>query len=415
MGLTSEALALVLALAVAVALAGVLLGWRRLGRPGARRVAARAVTLCVLQLGVVALVLVLVNRSLVFYSSWSDLAGRDTSSGAAVRAARGGPVRAADTVRVLTQAAVAVPGVAGAVGRLVSVQIHGELSGLNVQGQLYLPPGYGQPSRAGRAGGLDQAGGGARLAGGPAATYPVIIAITGQPAAGGSPYAARNLAAAAAAEIAAGRLQPVILLVLPAGPARAAPALAAPGNGPAGPGCLDVPGGAQGQTLLTQDIPRLLEGSYHAAPAGTWALLGDRAGGYCSLELALSDSATFAVAAVPRGRYASPPATQAGGSPQIRDQDNLLWQLRNQPAQPVSVLFAGPGPSPGLGRDARFARLARPPMRVASAGLARGTFPLAPVFDWLGAALRSPGLAARDSAGAAGTVRLADTRARARG
>jgi len=125
MGLTSGALALVLALAVAVALAGVLLGWRRLGRPGARRVAARAVALCVLQLGVVALVLVVVNRSLVFYSSWSDLAGSDTSSGAAVRAARGGPVRAADTVRVLTQAAVAVPGVAGTVGRLVSVQIHG--------------------------------------------------------------------------------------------------------------------------------------------------------------------------------------------------------------------------------------------------------------------------------------------------
>jgi len=118
---------------------------------------------------------------------------------------------------------------------------------------------------------------------------------------------------------------------------------------------------------------------------------------------------------VPRGGYASPPASQAGGSPQIRDQENLLWELRNQPAQPVSVLFVGPGTSPGLGRDARFARLARPPMRVASAGLARGAFPLAPVFDWLGAALRSPALAARDRAGPAGTVRLADTRGRARG
>ena len=151
-----------------------------------------------------------------------------------------------------------------------------------------------------------------------------------------------------------------------------------------------MPGGTQGQTFLTQDIPRLLDGRYHAAPPGTWALLGDRAGGYCALELALSDPATFAAAAVPRGRYGGPPAAQAGGSPQIREQENLLWQLRNQPAQPVSVLFAGPGTSPGLGRDARFARLARPPMRVTSAGLARGTFPLAPVLDWLGAALRSP-------------------------
>jgi hypothetical protein len=231
----------------------------------------------------------------------------------------------------------------------------------------------------------------------------VIIAFTDQPASGGSPYAARNLAAAAAAQIAAGRLEPVILLILPAGPAQALPPRAGPGPGngrmagarrpgpaAAGPGCLDVPGGVQGQTFLTQDIPRVLLGRYHAAPAGTWALLGDRAGGYCSLELALSDSGTFTVAAVPRGRYDSPPAAQAGGSPQIRDQENLLWQLRHQPAQPVSVLFAGPGASPGLGRDARFAALARPPMRVASAGLASGRLALAPVLDWLGTALRPP-------------------------
>jgi enterochelin esterase-like enzyme len=375
-GLTSGALALLLALAVAAGLAGILLGWRRLGRPGARRVAARAAALAVLQVGVVALVLVLANRSLVFYSSWSDLAGHD-SSGAAVRPARAGRVSAADTVQVLGESAVAVPGVPGTVGRLAAVRIHGELSGLNVQGQLYLPP----------------------AAASPAHPYPVIVAITGQPASGRSPYAAGHLAAAAAAQIAAGRLQPVIVLMLPAGPARVAPRLA--GTGRAGPGCLDVPGGVQGQTFLTQDVPRLLEGSYHASAAGTWALLGDRAGGYCSLELALSDSATFAVAAVPRGHYGSPPATQAGGSPQIREQENLMWQLRHQPAQPVRVLFAGPGTSAGLGRDARFARLARPPMRVTSAGLARGAFPLAPVFDWLGAALRSPAPAAAGAAGAA--------------
>jgi hypothetical protein len=366
-GLTSGAFALVLALAVAAGLAGVLLGWRWLGRPGTRRVAARAVSLCVLQLGVVALVLVLVNRSVVFYSSWSDLAGSERS-GAAVRVAHEGRSRPADRVQLLDESAVMVPGVPGAAGRLAAVRIHGELSGLTVEGQLYLPPGHGP--------------------------YPVIIAITDQPAAGGSPYAAQNLAAAAAAQIAAGRLRPVILLILPAGPAQALPRRAGsgpgnggrPGSGPAGPGCLDVPGGVQGQTFLTQDIPRVLQSRYHAAAAGTWALLGDRSGGYCSLELALSDSATFAAAAVPRGRYDSPPAMQAGGSPQIRDQESLLWQLRNQPAQPVSVLFAGPGASTGLGRDARLAALARPPMRVRSAGLASSRFPLAPVLDWLGAA-----------------------------
>ena len=214
MGLTSGSLAILLALAVAAALAGVLAGWRRLGAPGARRVAARATVLCILQLSVVALVFVLLNRALVFYSSWSDLAGHD-GSGAAVRPARGGRASAADPVRVLSESAVAVPGVPGAAGRIASVQIHGELSGLNVQGQLYLPPGYGQPSRA-------------------APPYPVIIAITGQPAAGDSPYAARNLAAAAAAQIASGRIPPFILLALPA--ARRGPRRGWPARGTARPG-----------------------------------------------------------------------------------------------------------------------------------------------------------------------------------
>jgi hypothetical protein len=371
-GLTSGTLALVLGLAVAAALAGLLLGWRRLGRPGAFRVAARAVALFAVQFGVLALVFVLANRSLVFYSSWSDLLGSDRAS-AAVRSAQVGRATAADTVQIIDESDVTVPGIRGAVGLLAAVRIHGELSGLTVPAQLYLPPG--------------------QLTSGPR-RYPVIIAFTRQPASGGSPYAAQNLAAAAAAQIAAGRLPPVILLVLSAGPARAMrpPGDAGPGRGgrleqeQSGPGCLDVPGGVQGQTFLTQDIPRLLQGRYRVTAPGTWGLLGDRAGGYCSLELALSDSATFAVAAVPRGRYDSPPAAQAGGSPQIRDQENLLWQLGHQPAQPVSVLFAGPGTAAGLGRDARFAAMARPPMRVTSIGLAGGQFPLAPVLDWLGAA-----------------------------
>jgi hypothetical protein len=380
MGLTSGALALLLALIAATTLAGVLLGWRRLSRPGARRVAARAAALCLLEAAVLSLVLVVANRYLLFYSSWSDLFGSDHAS-AAVRAAPAGRSGTAGMVRVLTESAVPVPGVPGSVGRLAAVWIHGQLSGLTVPGQLYLPPGSGP------------APGSARAAG-PAPPYPVIVALTSQPAAGASPYAARNLAAAVAAQIAAGRLEPVILLVLSAGPGPAGQ----PGRRwPGGPGCLNVPGGAQGQTFLDQDVPRVLQAQYHAA-AARWAVLGDSAGGYCSLELALSDSAAFAVAAVPHGRYGPPPAAQAGGSPQIQAQENLLWQLRNQPAQPVSVLFAGPGTGAGLGPAARFAALARPPMRVRSAGLADGPSPLAPVLDWIGAALRPAALAPREEA-----------------
>ncbi len=256
----------------------------------------------------------------------------------------------------------------------------------------------------------------------------MIVAITGRASSGDSPYTADHLAAAVAAEIAAGRLRPVILLVLPAGVGthdsrgrRAAASDSAAGTVPPGTGrhgtvppgtvppgqagCLNVPGGRPGETFVAEDVPRLLRGSFRAS-RGPWALLGDQAGGYCSLLLALSDPDAFAVAAVPKGGYAQPPAPAlAGGSPQVADQENPAWLLRHQPAPPVSVLFTGagggpdqggatehggtigPGGAAGPGRAASLAALARPPLRMASASLARGRFPLAPVLDWIGSAL----------------------------
>ena len=109
MGLTSGTLALVLGLAVAAALAGLLLGWRRLSRPSAGRVAARAVALFAVQTGVLALVFVLANRSLVFYSSWSDLLGSERAD-AAVRSAPVGRANAANTVQILGESGVSVLG-----------------------------------------------------------------------------------------------------------------------------------------------------------------------------------------------------------------------------------------------------------------------------------------------------------------
>src|ERR1039457_5736240 len=80
-GLTSPALVLLLGVTVAVLLAVILLGWGRLAGQGARRVALRAAVLCALQASVLSLVFVLVNNSLVFYSSWADLVGSDTGGG----------------------------------------------------------------------------------------------------------------------------------------------------------------------------------------------------------------------------------------------------------------------------------------------------------------------------------------------
>jgi hypothetical protein len=356
-GLTSPVLAVLLGVTVAVLLAGILLGWRRLAGRGARRVALRAAAVCALQASVLSLVFVLVNNSLVFYSSWSDLVGSDTGGGT-VQAVRAGHSGAADPVALLSKSAVTVPGVPRAGGRLDSVEIHGALSGLTAPGRLFLPRGYQRSTATGP-------------------RYPVIVVITDQAANDSSPYAADRLAGAAAAQIAAGRLRPVILLFVAAALSRS------------DRGCLNQPGGIQAQTFFAQDVPRALQTAVGASTsASQWALLGDQAGGYCSLQLALDDSTVFSVAVAPRGRYTRPPGTsQIAGSPQLSQQENLMWQLRHLPPQPLSVLFAGPGAATGLGAARGLAGLVRSPMRAAAAGLGSGRWPLAPVLDWIGAAL----------------------------
>jgi hypothetical protein len=119
-----------------------------------------------------------------------------------------------------------------------------------------------------------------------------------------------------------------------------------------------------------------------ASTPGGWALLGDSAGAYCAVQLAMTNSQVFSAAAAPPGEFLAPPGrAESGGSAQIQAQDNLLWQLQHEPMQPISVLFTGPGAA------RQFRSLVRPPMRAGSIPLPAGAWPLAPVLDWIGATI----------------------------
>jgi hypothetical protein len=384
----------VLAIAVIAAVAGTLLWWRRLAGPGPRAILLRILALSALQVSVISFIFVLVNRSAEFYSSWSDLLGTDHGGGAIVAVGLHAS-RPAAPVRVISAAPVPMPAVqavrtghgrdqgrgesraqdrAGG-GRLEAVRIHGQLSGLSAPGYVYLPP-----RRPAARGGTvpDQ---GRRL--------PVIVVISDQLASKDAVYGAQRLAATAAAQIAAGRLTPVLLVMLPA-------RIGGPG-GAADQGCLDLPGGVQAGTFFSQDLPEAVQSAYHAVRTpgsaaggaarvvpGGWALLGDAAGGYCSLQLAMSSSQVFSAVAVPPADYALPPGqAESGGSAQIRTQDDLLWRLGHQPMQPISVLFTG------LGQGQQFLSLVRPPMRAESISRPAGKWPLAPVLDWIGKSIGS--------------------------
>ena len=354
MGPRGLPLMVLLIVAAAGLLAATLWLWPVLARRGAAAVALRLGLLVALQASVLGVVFVSVNRTYEFYASWSDLLGTDHSVAQVVAARPGGTgavtAGQASPVTTLASSPVMAPGARrDLVGRLAEVRVAGPVSGITATGHVYLPPGYSPHSRP----------------------LPVIVVISRQAGSGAASYGARQVAAVAAAQIRAGRLAPAIIAVL-------SPAV----GGRADQGCLDAPGGPQAATFFSQDLPEALTRAYHAlpGPAG-WAVLGGAGGGYCALQLATAPSGQFAVAAAAPGTYTVPPGRRGTAGPGLRRQDDLLWRLRNWPPPPVRVLFAGPG------RPQQFTSLARPPMTVASTGLAAGPQALAPVLDWIGHAL----------------------------
>jgi enterochelin esterase-like enzyme len=359
-GLTSPALMAVVAVVGGAALAAILWYWPKLAGRGVMPVVARIGALGVLQLSVLGLIFLIVNSSAEFYSSWSDLFGDQSGGGAIVAGqANGGqsPIgsRSLAPVTVLASSAVSVPDrPAEAGGQLQTVRLYGQLSGISVPGYVYLPPGY----RAGAQPAL-----------------PVTVVVSGDLGDPVNPYGAGVLAGTVASQIAAHRIAPMIVVMLPAQ------------VGSNDEGCLNVPGGTQAALFFTQDLPQIIGSDYRAMPpaARRWAVVGDSSGGYCALQLAMTSPETFAAAAVPPGSYTAPPGPAAsGGSPQIRAQDDLSWLLRHQPMQPISVLFTG------AGAGQPFLTGARPPMQAGQIGLAPGKWQLTGVFDWIGAALHPP-------------------------
>jgi hypothetical protein len=363
--LTSPVLPYLLASATAIALVVILVTWPRLAPGRFLPVMARAASLLMLQVLVLGLIFVIVNRSNEFYASWQDLLGLNKSPAHVA----GGPattITSQQPLVVLRRSAVRVAGYASAGGTLEMVRVHGPLSGLTATGDIYLPAGY--KARARR-------------------RYPVLIAISEVPPASASPYSAGRLADSAAVQMSTGAMPPVIIMMLPAAVSATDPA------------CLNVPPpfrksrlagpAVLGETFFAQDIPAVLASSYDvSSQPANWALLGNASGGYCALQLALDNSFVFSAAVVPRGAYAAAPGRRdVPDNPLFRDQDSLLWQLGHLPMPPVSVLFAGPGLQAGVGAAAPFLASARPPLEVSFTALGTGRWPLAQILDWIGTAL----------------------------
>jgi hypothetical protein len=335
MGLTKVgfvALLLVIAL-VAVAVCVRLLP--RYSGPGRGQVAARAGLLVGAQVLLLVALLALVNSDMQFYSSWNDLFGADS-----------GTVGISDRFPVAQPPPAAVPPakrdaltrrLPAGQGRLRVLKLRGSRSGVATRAYVYLPPRYTHDQRL------------------PVALFlaPPRDAIVRQ-----------RLPELAAREIAAGRLLPTLIVIAPTGP-----------------GCVDAPGGEQGETFLSEDLPAAIDAAYRVGTApGSWSVAGPGTrgpAGYCAALLAMRHSDRFGSAVFAAPALIPPPGDLYGGSRSIRDEYDPRWRLGHLPPPPISVGVIG---------DDGFAARARPPMHAQP--LAAQDIPT--ILRWLGAHL-TPG------------------------
>ncbi|MGW3950763.1 alpha/beta hydrolase [Streptomyces sp. NPDC004752] len=314
MGLTSDK---VLALAVGFALllfAGTVWVWPRLARTTWRAVSGRITLLLATQVALFASLGIAANQAFGFYAGWADLFGQETDQGVVVdHTGHGadGPLQVVGAGRV--------PGASGslpqAAGEVQRVDIVGRRTRIATPAYVYLPPEYFQPRYRTR-------------------TFPAAVVLTGYPGTARSlvdklryPRTARQLAEA-------GRMQPMILVML-------RPTVAPPRDTE----CVDVPGGPRTETFFARDLPDAVLAHYRVGgKPGSWGIVGDSTGGYCALKLAMHHPDVYAAGAGLSPYYKAPVDPTTGdlfhGDKALRNRADLRWFLDHEAAPDTSLLVS---------------------------------------------------------------------------
>ncbi|MGW6709983.1 alpha/beta hydrolase [Streptomyces sp. NPDC054956] len=359
-------------LLAAAVFAGTVWLWPRLAGRGPLPVLGRAGLQLAITLTMAVPLLLAVNSSYGFYSSWSDLLslrrddplppGEDPSGrgGLLVRGRHSWRHGGSDDPE--------------AVGRIEAVTVRGARSGLSARAYVYLPPQYEYATARRRE------------------EFPVVLALSGFPS---TPrvlldlfrYPQRALEA-----VRSGRMRPAVLVLM-------TPTVAPPRDTE----CVDVPGGPRTETFFAQDLRAAVASHYGLTrDARGWGVMGNSVGGYCALKLALRRPDAYRAAAGLSAPYEAARDADTGdlfgGDETLRRESDLLWRLRNLPQPPVSLLVA----SSRVGehqypRTLEFIEAVREPARVSSIILDSGGHnyetwgrEVSPALEWLVGRLSPP-------------------------
>ena len=331
------------------AIAATVVLWQRLAGRGPLRVLARIGMIVLCQLTVVLLLAVSANNYFYLYGTWADVFG--------------GP----SNVDIIS-GSQPVPGplVGGYDGRMTEVALQGSTTGLTGRGFVYLPPQYHDPRYANT-------------------RFPVLVMLTGYPGEALSLVRRLEVPSRLQTENAAGRMQPMIVVML-------ASALTPPRNTE----CIDVPGGPQTGTYFTRDLVDIVTTQYRAlSPPHSWTIMGVSTGGYCAVKLSMMHPRVYSQAVSLSGHYHAITGQMTGDlyrDAHTKALNDPLWRLAHLPAPPISVLVTASQTDPSVYKETKkFVDSVKAPMAVSHAMLATGghsfetwAAELPAVLDWIG-------------------------------
>ncbi|MBT2469110.1 esterase [Streptomyces sp. ISL-66] len=339
MGLTSNT---VLALAI---IAGVLLfaatvwSWPKLSGRSWRAVLGRIGLLLATQLALFSAVGLAANKSFLFYGSWADLLGQETSIGKVVDHGM-----SSDDIKVVDKQKLDVPGGAKPQvgGQILKVSITGQKSRITSPGYVWLPPEYFQPQHK------DQ-------------NFPASIILTGYPGTAENLIKGLNYPMTAFKQAKAGKMKPMILVML-------RPTIAPPRDTE----CVDIPGGPQTETFFAQDLPQAIQDTFRVGKKPqNMGFIGNSTGGYCALKIAAHHPEVFGAAAGLSAYYEAADDPTTGdlfhGDAQLKARANVLESIKaKKPTGTSFLVTSSESGEPNLGDTKKFIKLVKSPDRVSS-------------------------------------------------
>ncbi|MCY0935524.1 alpha/beta hydrolase [Streptomyces sp. H34-S4] len=339
MGLTSNT---VLALAI---LAGVLLFaatvwfWPKLSGRSWRSVLGRIGLLLAAQVVLFAAVGLAANKSFLFYGSWADLFGQETSIGKVVDHSM-----SSDDIKVVDKQHLDVPGGAKPQvgGQILKVAITGQKSKITSLGYVWLPPEYFQPQYK-------------------ETNFPASVVLTGYPGIAENLIKGLDYPMTAFKQAKAGKMKPMILVML-------RPTV----SGNRDTECVDIPDGPRSETFFGVDLPQAVQSTFRVGKKPeNMGFIGNSTGGYCALKIAAHYPQSFGAAAGLSAYYEAADDPTTGdlfhGDAKLKARANVLQSMKaKQPAGTSFLVTSSEKGEPNLAGTKKFIKLVKSPDRVSS-------------------------------------------------